>query len=203
MMHGEQLKPMIHKKAVEVGVSIMNHTPVFDLIQDSNGRVIGVSGFNLRTGTPVRVFGRAVLSSTGGASGIYRPSNPGTARKKTWYCPYSAGSGMAMGIRSGAEMTSFEMRFIALRTKDIIAPTGTLVLGTKVRQINAHQKEYLKEAASTLGRPLTTSERLYYQREEDLNGRGPCLMDLSQLDDEQYEKVTASYLNMSRVWFCN
>ena len=31
-----------------------------------------------------------------------------------------------MGIRSGAEMTTFEMRFIALRCKDTIAPTGTI-----------------------------------------------------------------------------
>ena len=31
-----------------------------------------------------------------------------------------------MGLLSGAEMTTFEMRFIALRCKDTIAPTGTI-----------------------------------------------------------------------------
>ena len=29
-----------------------------------------------------------------------------------------------MGIRAGAEMTTFEMRFIALRCKDTIAPVS-------------------------------------------------------------------------------
>ncbi|MCP5048118.1 MAG: adenylyl-sulfate reductase subunit alpha [bacterium] len=197
MMYGEQLKPLLYKKALESGVAILNHTPVSELIRDHNGRVIGVSGFNLRTSSPVRVFGRAVLSATGGAGGIYRHSNSGAARKKSWYSPFNAGSGMAMGIRCGAEMTSFEMRFIALRTKDITAPTGTMVLGTRVRQVNSRFEEYLKAAAANLGRSLTTSERLFYQGEEDRNGRGPCLLDLSDLDPGQYEKMASSYLNMS------
>ena len=31
-----------------------------------------------------------------------------------WYPPFNTGAGYAMGIRSGAEMTTFEMRFIAV-----------------------------------------------------------------------------------------
>jgi adenylylsulfate reductase subunit A len=197
VMYGEQLKPLLYDKAIEAGVSILNHTPIFKLIQENNKRVIGVAGFNIRSGSCIQVFGRSVLIATGGASGIYRPSNPGTARKKTWYCPYNAGSGMAMGIRNGAEMTSFEMRFIALRTKDIIAPTGTLVLGTHVKQINARGIEYLKEIGMMLGRSLTTCERLYYAMEENKNGRGPCLMDLSELNEEQYNNMIINYLDMS------
>ena len=34
-----------------------------------------------------------------------------------------------MGILAGAEMTTFEMRFIALRCKDTIAPVGTIAQG--------------------------------------------------------------------------
>ena len=43
-----------------------------------------------------------------------------------WYSPFNTGAGYAMGLLSGAEMTTFEMRFIALRCKDTIAPTGTI-----------------------------------------------------------------------------
>lgn len=46
-----------------------------------------------------------------------------------WYPPFNTGAGYAMGLLSGAEMTTFEMRFIALRCKDTIAPTGTIAQG--------------------------------------------------------------------------
>lgn len=197
VMHGEQIKPLLYKKAIEKGVAVLNHTPILRLIQDKIGRITGAAGINIRTGTCIKALGRSVLIATGGASGIYRPSNQGTARKKTWYCPYNAGSGMAMGIRCGAKMTSFEMRFTALRTKDIIAPTGTLVLGTKVRQINARGDEYLKQTGETLGRELATCERLFYQIEENRNGRGPCVMDLSALNKDLYEQMIINYLDMS------
>ncbi|MCP5107784.1 MAG: FAD-binding protein, partial [bacterium] len=65
-MHGEQLKPLLFKKARDTGVKILNHTPVFQLLRDNNGRVIGVAGLNIRTGSCIRAFGRAVLIATGG-----------------------------------------------------------------------------------------------------------------------------------------
>ena len=45
---------------------------------------------------------------------FYRPNNPGFSRHKMWYPPFNTGAGYAMGLLSGAEMTTFEMRFIAL-----------------------------------------------------------------------------------------
>ena len=72
------------------------------------------------------IHAKAVLIATGGAAGLYKPNNPGFSRHKMWYPPFNTGAGYAMGIRSGAEMTTFEMRFIALRCKDTIAPTGTI-----------------------------------------------------------------------------
>ena len=47
-----------------------------------------------------------------------------------------------MGLLSGAEMTTFEMRFIALRCKDTIAPTGTIAQGVGARQVNAYGDIY-------------------------------------------------------------
>ena len=58
-----------------------------------------------------------------------------------------------MGILAGAEMTSFEMRFIALRCKDTIAPTGTIAQGVGAKQINAAGEIYETKYG------LTTSER--------------------------------------------
>lgn len=52
-------------------------------------------------------------------------------------------------------MTSFEMRFIALRCKDTIAPTGTIAQGVGAKQINAAGEIYETKYG------LTTSERVY------------------------------------------
>ena len=197
VMRGERLKPILYEQALAQGVTILNHSPVFKLIQNDNGRVIGAAGFNLRTGKGFQAYARATLIATGGASGIYRPANPETARKKTWYSPYNVGSGLAMGLQAGAEMTSFEMRFIALRTKDLIAPTGTLVAGTHVRQLNARGENYYKKIETMLGRKLATCERLFYQIEENRQGRGPCFVDLSTLNEPQFDRLLRSYLDMS------
>ena len=91
------------------------------------------------------VQARAVIVATGGAAGIYRPNNQGSAHHKMWYPPFNTGAGYAMGIRGGAEMTSFEMRFIALRTKDVIAPTGTLALGFGAIQVNSRGERFMAE----------------------------------------------------------
>ena len=98
---------------------------------------------------------KKVLIATGGAAGLYRPNNPGFSRHKMWYPPFNTGAGYAMGMEAGAEMTTFEMRFIALRCKDTIAPTGTIAQGVGAKQINAHGEVYETKYG------LTTFQRVY------------------------------------------
>ena len=93
--------------------------------------------------------------ATGGAAGLYRPNNPGFSRHKMWYPPFNTGAGYAMGINAGAEMTTFEMRFIALRCKDTIAPTGTIAQGVPAKQLNSNGEVYENKYG------LTSSQRLY------------------------------------------
>jgi adenylylsulfate reductase subunit A len=197
-MQGEQLKPLISEAVISNGIKVYNRTPVYRLLRDSDdGSITGAIAFNVRTCEVFIVEASAVLVCTGGASGIYRPSNPGLARTKTWYSPYSAGSGLAMGIRAGAEMTSFEMRFVALRTKDVIAPTGTLVLGTRMPQCNARGEKFIDIKEEMLGRKITTAERLLFAIEEHKKGTGPCYVDVSGLNREQYYNLVENYLNMA------
>ncbi len=198
VMQGEQIKPLIAEAVISKGIKVYNRTPVYRLLKDSNdGSITGAVAFNVRTCEVFIVEASAVLVCTGGASGIYRPSNPGLARTKTWYSPYSAGSGLAMGIRAGAEMTSFEMRFVALRTKDVIAPTGTLVLGTNMPQCNARGETFIDTKEAMLGRKITTAERLLFTIEEHKKGRGPCYVDVTGLNREQYYSLVENYLNMA------
>lgn len=96
-----------------------------------------------------------------------------------------------MGILAGAEMTSFEMRFIALRCKDTIAPTGTIAQGVGAKQINAAGEIYETKYG------LTTSERVYGTVRENQLGHGPCYLKTTGITKEQDEDLLKAYLNMA------
>lgn len=156
------------------------------------GQITGAYGFSLEMDKFYVIKAKAVVCTTGGASGIYKPNNPVEARHKMWYSPFNTGDGLAMGIRSGAEMTSFEMRFIALRTKDTISPTGTIAQGLEVGQINALGENYMKRYENK-----STPMRLYASILENLEGRGPCYLDTRKATKDQVEELKKAYLNMS------
>ena len=96
-----------------------------------------------------------------------------------------------MGIKAGAEMTTFEMRFIALRCKDTIAPTGTLAQGAGAKQINSLGEVYETKYG------LTTSERVYGTVNENIEGRGPCYLRTEGISQEASEDLKKAYLNMA------
>jgi len=98
-------------------IHVLNGVNIIDYIQKGK-KVIGVYGFSIHHKKFYVINAKAVICATGGASGIYKPNNPGFSKHKMWYSPFNTGAGYAMGIRAGAEMTTFEMRFIALRCKD-------------------------------------------------------------------------------------
>ena len=141
-INGENIKPLLAAAVKNFSnVEVLNHVNVVDLLKNGS-TVIGAWGFGVRDPIIYRLRSKATLIATGGAAGLYRPNHPGFSRHVMWYCPFNTGAGYAMGIRSGAEMTTFEMRFIALRCKDTIAPTGTLAQGAGAAQINARGERY-------------------------------------------------------------
>ena len=96
-----------------------------------------------------------------------------------------------MGINAGAEMTTFEMRFIALRCKDTIAPTGTIAQGVPAKQLNSNGEVYENKYG------LTTSQRVYGTVRENIEGRGPCYLRTEGISSEQDESLKKAYLNMA------
>ncbi|MFY9268683.1 MAG: adenylyl-sulfate reductase subunit alpha [Candidatus Manganitrophaceae bacterium] len=195
-INGESLKPILAKAARSAGAQVYNWITVTNLLTDGD-RVAGAVGFSLRNGTFYVVKAKGTLIATGGAAGLYRPNNPGDASHKTWYCPYNTGAGYAMGIRVGAEMTSFEMRYVALRTKDTIAPTGTIALGVNAPQVNAKGEPFMRTRYAHLGGDgAPTPYRTYGPLMEIKEGRGPVYLDTRGLSEEQVRALKAAYLDM-------
>lgn len=190
-INGENIKPILADAVLQApNVTVLEHVNITDLLTDNN-EVKGAVGFHMEEYTAYEIRAAAVIVSTGGAAGLYKPNNPGFSRHKMWYPPFNTGAGYAMGIKAGAEMTSFEMRFIALRCKDTIAPTGTIAQGVRARQINSRGEVYEDKYG------ITTSERVYGTVRENQLGNGPCYLRTSGIDKDTEEDLLKAYLNMA------
>ena len=190
-INGENIKPIL-AEAVQAcpNVTVMNHVNAVEYLVRDN-RIQGVFANDVREEKLYTIRCKACICATGGAAGLYRPNNPGFSRHKMWYPPFNTGAGYAMGIRAGAEMTTFEMRFIALRCKDTIAPTGTLAQGVGAKQVNSLGEVYEQKYG------LTTSQRVYGTVMENREGRGPCYLRTKGITEQQADSLKRAYLNMA------
>lgn len=190
-INGENIKPILADAVNSLeNVIVINRLNITDYIVKDN-TILGAVGFNIDTGEAYEIRAKKVLCATGGAAGLYKPNNPGFSRHKMWYPPFNTGAGFAMGINAGAEMTTFEMRFIALRCKDTIAPTGTIAQGVGAKQVNSLGEVYENRYG------LTTSLRVYGTVRENIEGRGPCYLRTEGISSEQDESLKKAYLNMA------
>lgn len=190
-INGENIKPILADAVNSLkNVTVINRLNITDYIVKDN-TILGAVGFNIDTGEVYEIRAKKVLCATGGAAGLYKPNNPGFSRHKMWYPPFNTGAGFAMGINAGAEMTTFEMRFIALRCKDTIAPTGTIAQGVGAKQVNSLGEIYENRYG------LTTSQRVYGTVRENIEGRGPCYLRTEGISSEQDESLKKAYLNMA------
>lgn len=190
-INGENFKPLLARAVEHLdNVTVINNLNIIDYITNGN-RVTGAYGIKTNEGKLHFISAKETVICTGGAAGIYKPNHPEFSRHKMWYCPFNTGAGYAMGIRAGAEMTTFEMRFVALRCKDTIAPTGTLAQGVGAKQVNALGEVYEDKYG------LTTSQRVWGTVEENRAGRGPCYLKTDGISKEQAYDLEKAYLNMA------
>lgn len=190
-INGENIKSILADAVyVSKNVQVLNQVNAIDY-KVVDGKVAGAYAIGVEEEIFYYIKAKVVICATGGASGIYKPNNPGFSRHKMWYSPFNTGAGYAMGIRAGAEMTTFEMRFIALRCKDTISPTGTIAQGLGAKQVNSLGEVYEIHYGNT------TSERVYGTVKENEAGRGPCYLKTEGIGEGEEQELLKAYLNMS------
>lgn len=194
---GSEMKPILAEKTREMGCEVLNRVVATNYIMDGD-RVAGAYGFGVRDGKLYVIRAKATLTATGGAAGLYKPyQNDGhDSHHQLWYCPYNVGTGYAMGIRKGAEMTTFEMRWCATRTKDFNGPIDTISLGYKTPMINCKGEKILEERYAHLGGDAAPRYiRANVPMEEWRDGRGPCFVDTTVMNEQQVWDMKYDYLN--------
>lgn len=196
-IHGEQLKPIMAEKAIEMGADVYNRVVATQLLMDGD-RCVGAMGFGIRDGKFYVFRSKATIVSTGGACGLYKSytSDATNSHHQTWMCPFNVGSGYAMGIRQGAELTSMEQRWVAARTKDFCGPVDTISVGYKSLITNAKGERILEKHYAHLGGDKAPRYiRANAPMEEWLAGRGPTYADTTHLSPEEVKELKIDYLN--------
>lgn len=95
-INGENFKPILANAVEEAGnVQVLNHVNLTHLLVEHD-KVYGAVGFSIKDEVAYEIRAGAVLVATGGASGLYKPNNPGFSRHKMWYSPFNTGAGYAM-----------------------------------------------------------------------------------------------------------
>jgi adenylylsulfate reductase subunit A len=167
-------------------------------------------GFGVRDGKFYVARARAVLLSSGGAAGLWRPANHGDAHHRMWYFPFNTGASYAMCKRAGCEMTGFDNRLVTVRTKDTYSPTGTLQIGMGAPMVNARGEAFMRDYPEYIkwgGHTAPTQIRLLGFCKETENSRGPIYIDTSKGDPFKVAGLKSQYLDMSPslvlYWGCN
>ncbi|MCE5312585.1 MAG: adenylyl-sulfate reductase subunit alpha, partial [Nitrospiraceae bacterium] len=195
MINGESYKVIVAeaaKKALEVnrlatGVNQNHFERVFivKLYKDANdpNRVAAAAGFSVRENKIYLFKAKAMVLAAGGAVNVFRPRSTQEGQGRAWYPVWNSGSGYALGMQVGAELTMMENRFVPARFKDGYGPVGAWFLFFKAKATNSLGEDYCatnfeetKKLYSPYAEKMGTAIRNHMMMIDMKAGKGPILM---------------------------
>lgn len=114
-VRGPEYMRALRSFALSLGTVILDHHPAIELIADSDGRVMGACGQELRRNAPWRIIAGATIMATGGCA--FRSGLIGSY--------LNTGDGFLMAAEAGAELSGMEFS-IAFSLSPAWASTRTL-----------------------------------------------------------------------------
>ena len=198
MINGESYKVIVaeaakkaleyNRKATGVDQNLYERVFIVKLYHDANDpkRVAAAAGFSVRENKIYIFKAKAMLNAAGGAVNVFRPRSTKEGQGRAWYPVWNSGSGYALGMQAGAEMTLMENRFVPARFKDGYGPVGAWFLFFKAKATNALGEDYCANARSTWPRreakygkyvdAMGTAIRNHLMMKDMKAGKGPILM---------------------------
>ncbi|MCF8380264.1 MAG: adenylyl-sulfate reductase subunit alpha [Bacteroidales bacterium] len=189
MIHGESYKNIVSEAAKsalkELGENGKYYERIFITEPIMEGeRCIGAAGFSVRENKFYIFKAKAVLDVMGGAVHVFRPRSVGEGMGRSWYPPFNSGASAYFTMKSGAEMTCQEVRFVPIRFKDSYGPVGAWFLLFKAKAVNAKGEDYMVTRADELqkwgpygqAKPTPANLRNYLMLKEVEEGNGPIYM---------------------------
>ncbi|MDA8082459.1 MAG: adenylyl-sulfate reductase subunit alpha [Nitrospiraceae bacterium] len=195
MINGESYKVIVAeaaKKALEINRNenggVQNHFErvfIVKLYKDANDpkRVAAAAGFSVRENKIYIFKAKVMINASGGAVNVFRPRSTQEGQGRAWYPVWNSGSGYALGLQAGAELTMMENRFVPARFKDGYGPVGAWFLFFKAKATNSLGEDYCatnleetKKLYSPYAEKLGTAIRNHMMMMDMKAGKGPILM---------------------------
>jgi len=188
MINGESYKVIV-AEAAKNAMATLGKDNIYERIfiteplMDGD-RVAGAVGFSVRENKFYTFKAKATIVAMGGAVHVFKPRSTGEGLGRSWYPPFNTGSSTYFILRSGAEMTCQEVRFIPVRFKDAYGPVGAWFLLFKSAATNAMGGNYMVERADELknwapyglAKPIPANLRNYLGMLDVKEGKGPLYM---------------------------
>ena len=220
MIHGESYKNIVSEAAKNALKELGENGSYYERIFITEPvmfeeRCVGAVGFSVRENKFYIFKAKAVIDSMGGAVHIFRPRSVGEGLGRSWYPPFNSGASTYFTLKSGAEMTCQEVRFVPVRFKDSYGPVGAWFLLFKSKATNAKGEDYMETRAAELenwapygtAKPTPANLRNYLMLLELEEGNGPIYMRtdeaikelVAQIPDEKEAKRKLKELE-SEAW---
>ena len=239
MINGESYKVIVaeaakvalktNRDATGVAENHFERVFVVKLLLDEKvpNRIAGAVGFSVRENKIYIFKANTILSGTGGAVNVFRPRSTQEGQGRAWYPVWNSGSGYALGIQVGAELTMMENRFVPARFKDGYGPVGAWFLFFKAKATNAYGEdycvgenfEYTKKLYSPYAEKMGTAIRNHMMMMDMKAGKGPILMNthhamaelaktmdakqIKHLEAEAWEDFLDMAIGQAGVWAGN
>jgi len=238
MINGESYKVVVaeaakaalefNRKATGVAQNHFERVFIVKLYKDANDpkRVAAAAGFSVRENKIYLFKAKAMINASGGAVNVFRPRSVAEGQGRAWYPVWNSGSGFALGMQVGAELTMMENRFVPARFKDGYGPVGAWFLFFKAKATNALGEDYCtgenfeetKKLYSPYAEKMGTAIRNHMMMMDMKKGKGPILMNthlamaelatkmdakrIKHLEAEAWEDFLDMAIGQAGLWAC-
>ncbi len=184
----------MHRREIQVIRRVMiTHLITSDGCHPTSGRVIGALGLDIRTGKPVIFKAGAVVMASGQM----------TARYGGGMCDNLTGDGVAMGFKTGVQLTGLEFctttnlstwqRRFQVTGLNMIQGAGAKLVNALGEQFMHKYDPVLKERAKTVYLGLGCTKEVW-------EGRGPLYFDMRHLSDETWDRLEITIHKLTYIF---
>jgi len=174
-MKEPELKTLLAKRALDLGVKAINRTMAVKLLKNGE-RLAGAIGMNVRTGENILCRAKSVILSAGGTARFGLPNNGNLYG--VYDFPGNTGDGYCLAYNAGAELSGFEYTLIYYIVKDINAPLLYITLTRGAQLLTAYDQHREKD------HPSIKSMLLDHYKE-----KGPLRILMSHLPEDKIKEI--------------
>lgn len=189
---GRDQKPLLTKKAKEVGAKIMNKTTITELLV-KDGRVVGAIGVSSKLDQPEAIVfqAKSVIISTGLSTRLYPGNNPAFVCN-TSNCPATAG-GCAVAYRAGANLVNLDQPYVHAGPRMFARCGKATWIGVLTDYYGKPVGPFVTKPTRELG-DITADIWQSVFDEKMADGSGPVFMNCSQTSEEDLQHMRESFI---------